>query len=417
MEKWMGLLDCNNFFVSCERLFRPDLVGKPVAVLSSNDGCIVARSQEIKDMGVPMGVPYFKIKDILKTEEVTLFSGNPTLYRDVSQRVFNAMKTILGDIDKYSIDEAFFVIEGNEEEVANKAQQIKDKVEQLVGIPVSVGIAKSKTLAKLANDQAKKTTGMFVMSQTEWRERSAETSLAKVWGIGAQLQKRCRALGLLNVADLLATDDSLIRNAFGIVGLRLKNELSGEAFVPGERSHGQQKSLMSSRTFKESTQDINVLHESLAYHVNRIGEDLRRLNLQTDCVRISISPSRFGDFALQNTTGEVHFTKPTNATSELLRESNKVLERIFTAQVPYKKLGVLTTNLVSTEVTQLPMFEDVSSAKTEALQASIDLINRKAGGGKIQFGMTRGATSWKPRSDLRSPAYTTKWSDIPTVQA
>lgn len=417
MEKWVGLLDCNNFFVSCERLFRPDLVGKPVAVLSSNDGCIVARSQEVKDMGILMGVPYFKIKDSLKTNEITLFSGNPTLYRDVSRRVFNAMRTVLEDIDKYSIDEAFFVVEGSVEEVSEKALLIKDRVEQLVGIPVSVGVAKSKTLAKLANDEAKRTSGMFVMTQAKWEAKSLETNLSKVWGIGSQLQKRFRALNLLTVADLLGTDDSVIKSIFGVVGLRLKSELGGEIFIYGERSNKQQKSLMSSRTLKESTENIDVLRESLAYHINRVGEDLRRLKLQTDCVRVSIFPSRYGDFALQNTSGEVHFTRPTNVTSELLKESGKLLERIYTERVPYKKLAVLTVNLVSTEVNQLPMFEDVVGSKVEALQLSIDLINSKAGGGKIQLGTTIGAKKWKPRSDLKSPSYTTNWKEIPTVQA
>lgn len=417
MEKWIGLLDCNNFFVSCERLFRPDLAGKPVAVLSSNDGCIVARSQEVKDIGIPMGVPYFKVKDILKTEGVTLFSGNPTLYRDVSTRVFKAMRTVLEDIDKYSIDEAFFVLEGTPQEVERKALVIKDRVEQLAGIPVSVGVAKSKTLAKLANDEAKRTTGVFVMDENDWKERCPKTDLSKVWGIGSQLSKRFRAVGLITVEDLLNSDDSQLKSIFGIVGLRLKTELNGANFVASERSNGLQKSLMSSRTFKETTEDISVLQKSLAYHINKVGEELRILNLETKCLRVNISPSRYGDFALQNASAEGLFAKPTNITSELLKEGNVLLEQLFKEAVPYKKLGVLAANLTSAEVTQLGMFDDEDRTKAKELQSAIDAINRKAGVGKIHLGTTISADTWKPRSDLRSPAYTTKWKDIPTVKA
>lgn len=415
MDSWVALLDCNNFFVSCERLFRPDLVGKSVIVLSSNDGCVVARSQEVKDIGIPMGVPYFKIKDIIETNNIQVFSGNPTLYRDISKRVFKAMKEVLDDIEQYSVDEAFFVIKNKKPEAI--ARKVKDKVEQMVGVPVSIGVARSKTLAKLASKEAKKTNGVFFMNATEWERRQSSTLLSQVWGIGGQMSKRLRAHGLETVQDLLLADTSNIQQLFGIVGVRLKNELSGVKTKSEKKGENSQKSLMSSRTLKEATEDIEVLRASLAHHINHVAEELRGLNLKARHLKVYISPSRFGDFALQNAVAEVSFDTPTNVTSTMLQAGNKLLDTMFKAGVPYKKLGVLTSDLASLNLTQLGMFETIGPSKIDELQASIDVINKTAGTGKIQVGTITHRDDWKPRSEQRSPAYTTKWTDLATVKA
>jgi DNA polymerase V len=414
MKNQIGLLDCNNFFVSCERLFRPDLKGQPVLVLSSNDGCVVARSQEVKDIGIPMGVPYFKIKDILRTNDVAVFSGNPALYRDLSRRVFSSMSSVVGPIDKYSIDEAFFSV--NESDSRKLAALVKDTVEREVGMPVSVGVGASRTLAKLANDTAKRTNGVSIIDKDNWRKVVISTELSAVWGIGAAMSKRFKEHGLRTVLDFISLEDRQVTKLFGVVGSRLKSELLG-GFLYESVEESQRKSLMSTRTLRNETTDIRVLRAALTYHVNYVADQLRSLQLKASHLKIFISPSRFSDFALQNKAAEVDFTKPTNQTGTLLKSALMLLDRVYVDDVPYKKVGVLTNNLIPADVEQMALFGNIEEAKMEGLQTAIDDINKVALGGKIRVGMVAQDDAAKPRSDLRSPSYTTKWNDLATVKA
>ncbi len=415
MSNWIGVVDCNNFFVSCERLFRPDLQNKPVAVLSSNDGCVVARSQEVKDMNIPMGVPYFKVKDIVKDNNVQLFSSHFALYRDISSRVFSVLRDELSTVEQYSIDEAFFVLP-EKIDPDTVAKQVKDTIERKVGMPVSVGISSSKTLAKYAVELAKKASGTKVLLQEEVKESATEILLSKIWGVGRQGVVKYKQSGYETVDDLLHADPARIATLFGIVGTRLRAELLGEAVYEVGAERDVQKSIMSSRSFSEKTFDINVLSDAAAYHARHIGSQLRKKELVASSVRISIQPSRHGDFLLQGYSGEVIFDTPINDSLLLIKAVNDLLTEGYKAGVPYNKVGVSVSGLLSEQHVQDSLFTDENEPKNNELMKVIDQLNSR-GGEIISIGNRQHGDKWKARKDMVSPAYTTKWTDVAQVFA
>ncbi|MEK7638675.1 MAG: Y-family DNA polymerase [Patescibacteria group bacterium] len=412
---YVGVLDCNNFFVSCERLFRPDLHDKPVIVLSSNDGCVVARSQEVKDMGIPMGVPYFKVKDTIKDNSVVVFSSHFALYRDISQRVFTVMKDKLDTVEQYSVDEAFFLI-NDSDEVMQFASSIKDKVEQVVGIPVSIGVGRSKTLAKLANGVAKRTTGVTWFTDAGWEEERARTLLRDLWGVGRQTTVVFQKLGLHTAADFLAIDPAQLEQVFGVFGVRLRAELLGTVNLHETVIHTPQKSLMSSRSFQATTTNYEVVADAVAYHVRQAAEELRAMCMRAGHLRVSVQPSRYSDYVLQGISGEKYLEVPTNETKELLQVTHELLKKNFQPNVPYKKAGVFFSHFVPQSFDQQPLFTDLAATTTE-LDVVIDKLNKEAGKPLITMGNHLKMSEWHSRSDTRSPAYTTNWSQLPRVSA
>ncbi|MEN9920292.1 MAG: hypothetical protein RL538_185 [Candidatus Parcubacteria bacterium] len=416
MKRWVGLLDCNNFFVSCERLFRPDLKDKPVLVLSSNDGCVVARSQEIRDMGIPMGMPLFQIKDIIKDTDTTTFSSHFALYRDVSRRVFEVMRTELEQVEQYSVDEAFFILEGTMQEVTRRANTIKDKVEREVGIPVSVGLASSKTQAKYASKLAKKT-GVFVLAEDDWTARQKDVQLRELWGVGARTAEDFKRHALATVSDLLALERRQVSQLFGVAGVRLWQELKGESAVVLARSRFAQKSILHSRSFKGTSSDIQVLKDAVAYHLREAAEDLRAMGMKASEMQVMLGTSRHSDYVLQGGSQRVRFTNPTNDTFVLLRVGGELVEALFRPDVPYKKAGVLLFDLVPETVEQLTFFEEKEVVKTKDLSPVIDALNAKVGKGSVLVGTRLKTKDWQSSQALRSPAYTTSWKDIAVVKA
>lgn len=407
----IGVLDCNNFFVSCERLFRPDLRDKPVVVLSANDGCVVARSQEVKDMEIPMGVPYFKVKDILDKEKTFIFSSNFTLYRDISRRVFEVMKNQIGTIEQYSIDEAFFSVPADDDP-HTFAASLKDKVEQQVGVPVSIGIGFSKTQAKYANDLAKREDGIHIISGAVWKTKADTIQLSDIWGVGHRLAIRYRAHGLVTVRDLMDCDRSRVERIFGIAGLRLRDELSGIENKSTEKtSVTQQKSLMSSRSFKDASSDIAVVKDAVAYHVRHAASDLREMALKASFLRVSIHPSRYSDFVLQGASAEIVIDNPTNDTMLLNKTAQNLLDTIFVPGIPYKKAGIIVGGFVPEAITQAGLFEQVTP-NTENLMQIVDTLNTKADREIVTIGSGLKSKKWQSRTDSRSPLYTTSWRDI-----
>lgn len=415
-EQWVGLLDCNNFFVSCERLFRPDLLQVPVAVLSSNDGCIVARSKEVKDMDIPMGVPYFKVKDILKTHNVTLFSGNHRLYRAISKRVFNALRTIHPDIQQYSIDEAFFYFTGTKDEAADLANQIKSTVEKLVGIPVSIGLAKSKTLAKVANDTAKRTTGTKVLSTADWIEQADTYAIGSVWGVGRRLSQSLRESGIKTAAEYLHADPARIKQKYGVVGLRLQQELYGVSVLYKNHSKPKQ-SIMSSRSFGAETTSLTVIEEAVLYHTEQVTMELREMGYCAGVLSVFLLPSRHGDFALQGQGGEHVFDVPVATTSGVARAAIQLTKELFKATVPYKKVGIRVSHLQPKEVAQLALFKEENTPKEDTLQAAIDSINKRFKTGRVHQGFLEGKRAYSPTANLESPKYTSDWKQLAVVKA
>ncbi len=416
--KYIGLLDCNNFFVSCERLFRPDLRNKPVVVLSANDGCIVARSQEVKDKGIPMGVPLFQVKDILKDIGATTFSSHFTLYRDISRRVFSVMKDEIGLVEQYSIDEAFFCIEGEYEDVMTVIRRLKDKVERTVGIPVSIGVGLSKTQAKYASTVAKKTGGCFILEQIDWEERAEIIPLSEIWGVGGRLSQRFKVHGLQTVAQLLLVDRARLLQLFGVVGVRLQSELKGESMSPVTSLLSTQKSIMSSRSFQKETSSKSVVEDALAYHLRHITADLRAMHMKASVIKIWIRPSRFGDYFMQGAGVELCLPEPTNDTFTLLKLVSQATNTLFSPEVPYKKAGVLAAGLIPETIVQTNLFHtEAAASHAQALLGVVDSLNAKTGKEILMIGSSLKARVWQSRKDACSPAYTTQWSSIRQVQA
>jgi DNA polymerase V len=365
-------------------------------------------------MGIPMGVPYFQIKDILKKQGVTTFSSHLALYRDISRRVFTVMKNELGMIDQYSVDEAFFTTTVQPEALAKEVRQV---IERQVGIPVSIGIAHTKTQAKYANTIAKKTGGVCCLDTEDWLNLAPGIVLSSIWGVGGSLELNFKAHGLRTVAELLAADSARIARLFGQNGLRLQSELRGVQAIPIVQQTAPQQSIMSSRSFKNTTVDYATIADAVAYHVRHAAADLRKNQQTSQAIRISINPGRHSDFFMRGGSKAASLVAPTSDSIELLKIANELLKDLFEPGVPYKKAGVTLTVLQSDQVVQSQLFDEVTPKDNKSLMAVIDTLNGTSGKELILLGSQLRTAGWQSRVNARSPRYTTRWSDIATVKA
>jgi len=297
MKEIFALVDCNNFYVSCERIFNPKLVGRPVVVLSNNDGCVVARSNEAKALNIGMGVPAFEVADLIKKHSIEVFSSNYTLYADMSRRVMETLATFAPEIEIYSIDEAFLNLAGFKSPLADYGRQIQRTVKQWTGMPVSIGIAGTKTLAKIANHLAKRSAeldGVLDLSASANIEKVlAEVPLEKVWGIGIRSAIKLKRAGLKTALDLSKADISWIRNRFGVVGVRTVYELRGSCCYPLEDNPPARQSIVVSRMFGVPVESIEQLKEAAATYAARAGEKLREHSLAVNLQTVFVTTSRF----------------------------------------------------------------------------------------------------------------------------
>lgn len=412
----IGLMDCNNFFVSCERLFRPDLRKKPVAVLSSNDGCIVARSQEVKDLGIPMGIPHFQVKNECIKHNITLFSSNFTLYRDISNRVMSALKAEFDMCEIYSIDEAFFDVPKHMSE--NDIIQIRARIMAKTGIPVSIGVAETKTIAKTASVFAKKSTGVCMWDKNDWKEFVGEVSCGSVWGIGRQTTKKLTELGILTVGDIISYDRAFFQQNFGVVGERLWFELSGTPvyFVGDDSVVTENQSISSTRSFSKELQNKMTLLSALSHHVTHVGEKLRSHHWVASKLTIIAAPSRFGDFAGRTVSASSTLEFPTSNTSELIKEAVQLLDSLYDKNVPYKKVGV-TVSGIAPEATSTQTLFGTSEIERHNLSKITDSINERFGSGTVRSGFMMGNEKWSEKKLRKSPEYTTRWNQIQMVKA
>ncbi len=434
IRKWVwytggviGLMDCNNFFVSCERLFRPDLKKCPVAVLSSNDGCIVARSQEVKDLGIPMGAPLFQVRKECKKHGVVFFSSNFNLYRDISARVMNALREECGHIDVYSIDEAFFDVDKEMSE--EKIIEIRRRIIQKTGIPVSIGIAKTKTLAKVANGIAKKKNerltmslikeGVCWMSDELWNSEVQRMSCGSVWGIGRQTSAFLTKVGINTVGDLLAQDATFIKSNLGVMGERLIFELSGTSVQAlGSHGGGMQESYTSSRSFGKVVTDKLTLMSALGHHVAHLAEKLREHEVLASTISIIVRGSRFGDFSHREGSIQTVLEAPTDDTFILTKEASRLLDKIYDPEIPYKKAGVIVGTVIPKQFSQTSLFgEEKQVTRTRILSALSDSLNKQFGRDTLRQGVILGKSKWQERVELKSPQYTTQWKEIANVKA
>ncbi|MCB9819070.1 Y-family DNA polymerase [Candidatus Nomurabacteria bacterium] len=413
--KYIGLADCNNFFVSCERVFRPDLWDKPVVVLSSNDGAIVARSQEVKELGVPMGVPYFKVRDEFEKAGVTIFSSNFDLYSDISKRVMDTLREELGVIYQYSVDESFFKMElKSVAEAKVELTRLKTLVQKNIGIPLSFGLAPTMTLAKYASELEKRGSGVSVLTLEGWENQKNSVSMSEIWGVGGATTKKMREHNLITVADFLSADNSRVEKIFGVNGTRLRSELSGIPAKMPEGDEVKQKSIMSTRSFSKTTTSLAVLEEALAYHTARASEELRSSHTKAGKISILLGTNRYSEWVLQGGTAESMLPYPTNDTIVLLREVERLAHTIYTKDVPYKKVGVVLSQITADDHMQLDLF---SSQKEDdnKLMSVIDTVNKSLGRDSITIGRARYKESWSHNHNFRSQRYTTSWNDIPRV--
>lgn len=414
--KLVGLLDCNNFFVSCERLFRPDLIGRPVAVLSSNDGCIIARSKEVKELGIPMGIPYFKVREELHTSGVVIFSSNIQLYRDISSRVMRALADHVSEYDVYSIDEAFFSLADG---VETDAEKLKEVVEKWVGIPVSIGIGRNRIMAKYANEEAKREGRVVVYADTDvWNEKMRDIPCGALWGIGRKTAEKLGKHGLKTAYDVAAADPARLSELFGVEGTRLWHALRGERSGKDADTLDTQRSIMSTRAFGRTTTSKSVLIDALSYHVSHAAEKLRKEGCSASYLSIMLRTRRHGKYHLRGGRSDVLLAVPTDDTQVLVKEVLRLFEDTYEAGVPYGGAGITLGGFVPKKYVSGTLFQETdSAADVPDLMTVMDSINARHGSNTIRPGTILKDHSWKPKSEFRSPAYTTNWSEVQSVKA
>ncbi len=416
-----ALVDCNNFYVSCERVFRPDLNGRPVVVLSNNDGCIIARSNEAKELGIRMGEPAFKIADFLQQNQVAVFSSNYALYGDLSHRVMSILGRFTPELEIYSIDEAFLGLAGLNVDWEDYGRKIRETVLRHVGIPVSVGIAPTKVLAKAANHHAKKgrgKQGVGVLDSPEKIEAALkELPVDEVWGIGRQYTKLLKAQQVETAWEFRQLDDDWVRRRMTVVGLRVKKELEGIACLEMELIPPAKKVICTSRSFGADQTDLGPLEEAVATFAARCAEKLRRQRSCAGMMMVFLHTNGFKEDEPQYAKNLV-FKLPaaTNSTIELARHARAALRVIYKKGYRYKKAGVIVMGIVPEERVQGSLFSGVDEAKHAAVMKQIDRINAKYGRDTIKIAAQGSGEKWKLRRQKLSPCYTTRWEDIIKVR-
>jgi len=421
----LALVDCNNFYVSCERVFNPKLEGVPVVVLSNNDGCAVARSNEVKALGVKMGEPWFKMKAIAKQHGIIALSSNYALYGDMSARVMNILSRFSPKQEIYSIDECFLDLAGfNPATLMDYAQTMRRTIKQGVGIPVCVGIAETKTLTKLANHCAKKgfagNDGVCDFGQLTAAELSlvfSKLPVGDVWGIGRRIAEGLGKLGINTVEDLRVADPEYIRQQFSIVVERTVKELNGISCVETDGEGTARQQIMVSRSFGATVMNLDDLSESVAYFATLASEKLRhdRSVASSLCVFVRTNPFKESDPQYEKSI-VVPF-QPTDNTTKLVNAAIRGLKEIYRAGYQYKKSGVLLMGLHPKENVQRTLFDDpAEQAKSDNMMSVMDEINRKMGAGCMTIAASGTRKRWAMRRDQKSPNYTTAWDELPVAK-
>lgn len=419
----IALVDCNNFYVSCERVFNPKLKGKPVVVLSNNDGCAVARSNEVKALGVKMGEPWFKMQDIAKQHGIIALSSNYSLYGDMSARVMSILSEFSPQQEIYSIDECFLDLAGFDPlSLMSYGQKIRQAVGQGVGIPVCVGIAETKTLAKLANHCAKKglagadgVCDLGRLNEEELSQLFSSLAVGEIWGIGRRITAGLGELGIQTVEALKRADPEYIRQQFSIVVERTVKELNGIPCIELEKAGTARQQIMVSRSFGSPVMNLEDLSESVAYYASTAAEKLRhdRSIAASICVFIHTNPFKESDPQYQKSI-VVPLVKPSDDTMKLVNAALSGLKAIYRPGYRYKKSGVLLMGLHPKTTEQATLFDDpVEEAKSVQLMQVMDAINRKMGKGSLTVAASGIRKRWSMRREQKSPNYTTEWGELP----
>ncbi len=418
-----ALVDCNNFYASCEKLFRPDLKDTPVVVLSNNDGCVVARSREAKLLGIKMGVPVFQIKAEMQRHGILAFSSNYALYADLSSRVMRTLEEMAPRVEVYSIDEAFLDLTGIESAISlvEFGQQVRERIGHWIGITVCVGIAPTKTLAKLANHAAKKypaTQGVVDLTNPDRQRRLlALVPVDDVWGVGRRLSKRLNALGITTALDLANASPRAIRDQFSVVLERTVRELNGESCIELEEIPPTKKQIVCSRSFGVKVTQFELLCEAVCEYATRATEKLRKEQQQAKVLTVFIRTSLFKDNEPQysnSASGELLI--PSCDTRDFIELANHLLKRIWKDGFRYAKAGVMLSDFYDPGMFQPRLFDDVSTrTNSQQLMSVLDSINQ-SGAGKVFFAGQGTKKDWSMKREHLSPAYTTRWDQLPRVK-
>ncbi|HEX7176099.1 MAG TPA: Y-family DNA polymerase [Pyrinomonadaceae bacterium] len=416
-----AVVDCDNFYVECERVFAPALRRRPVVVLSNNDGCVISRSAEAKALGIGMGAPLFQVRDVVSEQGVRVFSSNYALYGDMSGRVMQTLASLSPEVEVYSIDEAFvrFDAAGRKGKPLDHAHAVRERIRRWTGVPVSIGLGPTKTLAKVAVRLAKRSGAESVYSLdggAATEEALANLAVGEVWGIG---RKRARVLhdaGIETALGLSRADGRWLRRRLSIVTLRTAYELRGVSCLPLECCPRPKRSITTSRSFGRPVETLPEIQEALAYFVTKAAEKLRRARLAARVLHVFLMTNRFEPETFYAGAATVPLSVPTDLTPELIGHARGAAARAFREGCQYRKAGVMLLDLVDARPAQAGLFDDRDRERARRVVRAVDEINARLGEGAVRFGAAGGAgRPWRTRCESRSPRYTTCWRELLTL--
>lgn len=419
-----ALVDVNNFYASCEQLFNPKLRGRPLVVLSNNDGCVVARSGEARAIGVPMAAPWYKVRKLVEDAGGLALSSNYTLYADMSDRVVNVLSGFTPELEVYSIDESFLDFSGFHDRI-NRGRKIRKRMAMWLGLPVCVGIGPTKTLAKLANHIAKKrpqyagVCDLAAMPEEQRNKIFGEIEVGEVWGVGRKLRAGLGAMGISTVAGLRDADIQTIRSRFSVVLERTVRELRGTPCADLEITPPAKQEIISSRTFSGYVRDIETLRAAVSHHASRAAEKMREQGSVAGVICLFIRTNPFRDCPQIQRAASVALPNPSAHTPLLASVALRTLARLYTPGFDYRKVGVMLRDLSPVGMGQMPLLdvegEEQPVDRRARLNEALDNINKRWGRGTAKLLVEGNSTDWHMARDRLSPAYTTSLSDVPTV--
>lgn len=413
-----ALVDCNNFYASCERVFNPKLIGKPITILSNNDGCVISRSNEAKALGIPMGAPAFKYDSVFKKHNVHVFSSNFPLYGDMSSRVMSILSSYTPNIEIYSIDEAFLEFRGFDNyDLEEYGKEMQNKILKWTGIPVSIGFARTKALAKVANRISKKfdknTNGVYAIDSKEKREKALKwLKIEDVWGIGFKHSERLKSYNINRAYDFIKLPDKWVRTQMSVVGLRLKKELEGQSVLSLEEHRSPKKAIATTRSFEKNLTKFEDLKERVSTFSILCSEKLRIQKSSCNSIYVFVKSNRHQKDKLQYRNGVV-VTLPfaSNSSITISKYATQGLKKLYKSGIEYKKAGVIVMGLIPTSSNQLNLFEK-ENPRYKALMKTLDFITKKEGTNKIKLASQDLKRIWKMKQTRLSSRYTTELNEI-----
>lgn len=420
MNKIFGLVDCHACYVSCERIFNPSLLNKAVVVLSNNDGACVARSDEAKKLGIKMGTPFFEIRGLVESGKVIPCSSNYALYQDISNRVTKVISDYVPAYEIYSIDESFIELTGINEDLEKLCREIKYQIYRQVGMPVGVGVGKTKTLAKLNNWASKKwkaqTGSVVVLLDEERQEKLLKyADVGEVWGCGNRTAKKLEIMNITKAIQLARYDKKSLRKMFNVNIERTARELEGQVCFDLSEGPEPKQNIASTRMFGKRVYELSELRQAVAAYAARAAVKLRKEKMMTSCLQVFIQTSRFDDHPYSKAI-IVGLESPTDDTRELIAAAQAGLTRIFKPGLPYAKAGIMLSQFVPKSGYIPDLFAKPARRNADHLMSLIDSVNKTQGAGTLRFAAEPEVASWGMKRDFLSPAYTTKWNELLRVK-